>query len=80
MRYYTRTEGEIGQNSTVVLTGHAFYDSVADTVFKSTAVTTLAAAELGETPTLLMAVATEAPEEKPKAKTTKKAEPAVAAV
>ena len=26
MRYYTREEGEIGGNSTVVLTGHAFYD------------------------------------------------------
>jgi hypothetical protein len=82
MRYYTRTEGEIGQNSTVVLTGHAFYDSVADTVFKSTAVTTLAAAELGETPTLLMAAAeSEEKKAEPKAKTTtKKAEPAVAAV
>jgi len=28
MRYYTRTEGEIGGNTTVVLTGHAFYDAV----------------------------------------------------
>jgi hypothetical protein len=26
MRYYTRTEGEIGGNTTVVLTGHAFYE------------------------------------------------------
>jgi hypothetical protein len=48
MRYYTRTEGESGQNSTVVLTGHAFYDpEELDGVFNSTAVTTLTEAELG---------------------------------
>jgi hypothetical protein len=47
MRYYTRTEGEIGGNSTVVLTGHAFYDPNGsatdfDGVFKSTVVNTQA--------------------------------------
>src|SRR6185436_7530546 len=26
MRYYTREEGDVGGNTTVVLTGHAFYD------------------------------------------------------
>jgi hypothetical protein len=42
IRYYTRSEGEAGGNSTVILTGHAFYD--ADQfggVFKSTVVNTL---------------------------------------
>lgn len=48
MRYYTRTEGAIGGNTTVVLTGHAFYDpDDLDGVFTSTAVTTLSEAELG---------------------------------
>jgi hypothetical protein len=48
MRYYTRTEGEVGQNTVVVLTGHAFYDpDDFDGVFTSSAVTTLAEAELG---------------------------------
>lgn len=28
VRYYTRSHGEVGGNSTIVLTGHAFYDSV----------------------------------------------------
>src|SRR4029077_14255273 len=81
MRYYTRTEGEVGQNSTVVLTGHAFYDSVADTVFKSTAVTTLTEAELGLASVGLMAASAEG-ETKSKPKTTTKragAEPAHAA-
>jgi hypothetical protein len=26
MRYYTRVEGEVGGNTVVTLTGHAFYD------------------------------------------------------
>jgi hypothetical protein len=46
-RYYTRTEGEIGGNTVVVLTARAFYD--ADNfqgVFKSTVVNTLAAGDL----------------------------------
>jgi len=48
MRYYTRTEGEIGGNTTVVLTGHAFYDDDDfDGVFKSVAVNTLDEAGLG---------------------------------
>ena len=52
MRYYTRSEGEIGGNTTVVLTGHAFYDAVAGSgdlghVFESTIVNTLTEAELG---------------------------------
>lgn len=47
MRYYTRAEGESGGNSTVVLTGHAFYDPTQfDGVFTSEAVNTLASAEL----------------------------------
>jgi hypothetical protein len=79
MRIYTRTEGEVGQNSTVVLTGHAFYDPIADTAFKSTVVTTLTEAELGVAGVGLMAASAEG-EPKPKTKTTKKAEPAVAAV
>jgi hypothetical protein len=70
-RYYTRTEGESGQNSTVVLTAHAFYDDVADTVFKSTAVTTLTEAELGLASVGLMAASSES---KPKAKAKTKAE------
>jgi hypothetical protein len=73
MRIYTRTEGEVGQNSTVVLTGHAFYDDVGDTVFKSTAVTTLTEAELGLASVGLMAASAEG-ETKSKTKTTKKAE------
>ena len=48
-RYYTRSEGELGQNSTVVLTGHAFYEPTDFAgVFTSVAVTTLTEAELGE--------------------------------
>ena len=48
LRYYTRTEGEIGGNTTVVLTGHAFYDAVLMSgVFSSEAVTTLSEAALG---------------------------------
>ena len=51
MRYYTRTEGEIGGNTTVVLTGHAFYDSAGlGGAFESVVVNTLAEATLGSTP------------------------------
>lgn len=43
MRYYTRAEGDIGGNTTVVLTGHAFLETVTlDQVFESTLVNTLA--------------------------------------
>ena len=49
MRYYTRTEGEIGGNTTVVLTGHAFYDPVEMTgVFSSVAVTTVDETDIGD--------------------------------
>ncbi len=42
LRYYTRTEGEVGGNTIVVLTGHAFYDpDDIDGVFTSVAVCTL---------------------------------------
>ena len=54
-RYYTRTEGEVGGNTVIVLTGHAFYDpnglgsgSGAAGVLESTVVCTLTDAELGE--------------------------------
>ena len=48
LRYYTREEGEEGQNSTVTLTGHIFYDpDDLDGYFKSTIVNTLTEAELG---------------------------------
>jgi hypothetical protein len=44
MRYYTRAEGAVGSNSTVELTGHAFYDpDILDGVFESSVVTTKAA-------------------------------------
>lgn len=47
MRYYTRAEGESGGNSTVVLTGHAFYDPDSYTgVLVSEAVNTLDGADL----------------------------------
>ncbi len=46
MRYYTRSEGEIGGNSTVVLTGHAFYDAGFGSAFTTTVVNTLASATL----------------------------------
>ncbi len=46
-RYYTRTEGEVGGNTVVVLTGHAFYDpGTFAGVFKSTTVNTLTSALL----------------------------------
>jgi hypothetical protein len=42
LRYYTRTEGEIGGNSVIVLTGHAFYDAGTFAgVFKNVVVNTL---------------------------------------
>lgn len=47
MRYYTREEGDIGGNTTVVLTGRAFFDPVdLDGVFDTVVVNTLATAEL----------------------------------
>ena len=49
MRYYTRTEGEVGQNTVIVLTGHAFYDpDDFEGVFESVIVNTLSEADLGE--------------------------------
>jgi len=48
MRYYTREEGDIGGNTTVILTGHAFFDPTDfDGVFDTTVVNTLTEAELG---------------------------------
>lgn len=42
IRYYTRTDGESGGNSTVTLTGHAFYDPTDfEGVFSATVVNTL---------------------------------------
>ena len=46
-RYYTREEGEIGGNSTIVLTAHAFYDGTNE-VFDTTVVNTLTEAMLGD--------------------------------
>jgi hypothetical protein len=49
MRYYTREEGEIGGNTTVVLTGHAFFDpDDFDGVFDTIVVNTLTDTLLGE--------------------------------
>lgn len=49
MRYYTRTEGEVGGNSVIVLTGHAWYDpDDLGFAFTSTVVNTLTDAELGD--------------------------------
>lgn len=46
-RYYTRAEGESGGNSTVVLTGHAFYDAVEfGGVFTSEVVNTIDTTDL----------------------------------
>jgi len=45
-RYYTREEGELGGNSTVVLNAHAFYDGTNE-VFDSRLVNTLTEAQLG---------------------------------
>lgn len=48
MRYYTREETEVGGNTAIVLTGHAFYDPSDFTgVFTSVADTTLSANQLG---------------------------------
>lgn len=39
LRYYTRTEGEVGGNSVVVLTGHGFFDpDLLDGIFPTTVV------------------------------------------
>lgn len=46
LRYYTRTDGAIGQNSTVTLMGRAFYDTTTTYPFKSVLVNTLATAGL----------------------------------
>jgi len=46
-RWYTRTEGEVGGNSVVVLTAHAFYDpDDLNGVFETSVVNTLTATEL----------------------------------
>lgn len=48
MRYYTREEGEIGGNTTVVLNGHAFYDpDDFEGVFESVLITTIDEATVG---------------------------------
>ena len=46
LRYYTRSEGAIGGNSTITLMGRAYYDSDLGYPFKSELVNTLAAASL----------------------------------
>lgn len=47
MRYFTRTEGEVGGNTVIVLTAHAFYDATnVEPVVESIAVTTLAGIDL----------------------------------
>jgi hypothetical protein len=51
MRYYTRSEGETGGNTMVVLTGHAFYDPTdLGGVLETTVVNSLASATLGSVP------------------------------
>jgi hypothetical protein len=52
MRYYTRSEGESGQNTVIVLTGHAFYDPPLGSRdfgggFSASVFNTLAEADLG---------------------------------
>ena len=48
MRYYTRTEGEVGGNSVVVLTARAWFDTtVANGIFDSTVICTTDSATLG---------------------------------
>ncbi len=48
-RYYTRGDGEIGNNTTVTLTAHAYLEATTfQGVFESVAVNTLTEAELGE--------------------------------
>ena len=46
LRYYTRADGEIGQNTTITLTGRAFYDDTLDYAVETEVVNTLAAADL----------------------------------
>ena len=47
-RYYTRTEGEVGGNSVIVLTAHAYYEPTTfQGVFESVLVNTLDEAHLG---------------------------------
>ena len=46
LRYYTRAEGAIGGNSTITLTGRAFYSSDLSYPFYSSVVNTLASASL----------------------------------
>jgi hypothetical protein len=46
LRYYTREEGEIDGNTTIVLTGRTFLDDTLDHAFSTTVVNTLAAASL----------------------------------
>jgi hypothetical protein len=49
LRYYTREEGEIGNNTTVILTGHAYYDAAdLGEAINSTITTTLTETELGD--------------------------------
>lgn len=48
MRYYTRTEGEVGGNSVIVLTARAWFDTnVANGIFDTTVVCTTDSATLG---------------------------------
>ncbi len=46
LRYYTRSDGEIGQNSTITLMGRAFYDTTLTYAFNSVVVNTLASTGL----------------------------------
>ena len=46
LRYYTREEGEIDGNTTIVLTGRTFLDDTLDHAFSTTVVNTLAATSL----------------------------------
>lgn len=51
MRYYTRTDGESGGNTTVTLEGHAFFDpDDADDFLLSTLVNAMTEADMGATP------------------------------
>lgn len=47
LHYYTREEGEIGQNETITLTGSAYLDADTDYAFSTELVNTLAEADLG---------------------------------
>jgi len=46
LRYYTRADGEIGQNTTITLTGRQFYDETLDYAVETEVVNTLAGADL----------------------------------